>query len=192
MALSKPNSGDTNFNSTNWQRWFFDLWKTVTDLLASVTALQAKPTLGTAQATTSGTAITFTGIPAGTKRITIMYSGISTNGTSPIQVQIGSGSIDTSGYNGTYWFSGGGGGTFTTGFGIKSSAATDTFYGHTVLTHMGSNLWAASGVVGILATGITGTTGATRQLAGALDRLRLTTVNGTDTFDAGSVNIMYE
>jgi hypothetical protein len=30
------------------------------------------------------------------------------------------------------------------------------------------------------------------SLSGALDRIRLTTVNGTDTFDAGSVNIIYE
>ena len=30
------------------------------------------------------------------------------------------------------------------------------------------------------------------SLSGTLDRIRLTTVNGTDTFDAGSVNIMYE
>ena len=30
------------------------------------------------------------------------------------------------------------------------------------------------------------------KLAGALDRVRITTVNGTDTFDAGSINILYE
>jgi hypothetical protein len=29
-------------------------------------------------------------------------------------------------------------------------------------------------------------------LGGVLDRVRLTTVNGTDTFDAGTVNILYE
>ena len=29
-------------------------------------------------------------------------------------------------------------------------------------------------------------------LSGALDRVRVTTVNGTDTFDAGSINILYE
>lgn len=149
-------------------------------------------TLATAQATTSGTSIDFTSIPSWVKRITVMFNGVSTTGTSPEQIQIGSGSFVTSGYNGTYWFSGGGGGTFTTGFGIKSSSATDTFYGQMVLSHMGGNLWCASGTVGILTAGISGTMGATLQLSGVLDRVRLTTVGGTDTFDAGSVNIMYE
>jgi hypothetical protein len=30
------------------------------------------------------------------------------------------------------------------------------------------------------------------SLSGTLDRIRLTTVNGSDTFDAGSINIIYE
>jgi hypothetical protein len=29
-------------------------------------------------------------------------------------------------------------------------------------------------------------------LSGTLDRVRITTANGTDTFDAGSINILYE
>jgi hypothetical protein len=29
-------------------------------------------------------------------------------------------------------------------------------------------------------------------LSATLDRIRITTVNGTDTFDAGSINIAYE
>jgi hypothetical protein len=29
-------------------------------------------------------------------------------------------------------------------------------------------------------------------LGGVLDRVRITTVNGTDTFDAGSINILFE
>lgn len=161
-------------------------------LAALATALVNPPTLGTAQATTSGTSIDFTGIPSWVKRITVMVNGVSTSGTSPVQMQIGSGSVDTTGYNGTFWFSGGGGGTFTTGIGIRNSSATDLTYGHVVLTHMGSNLWCASVCTGLLTGGLSTTGGATRQLAGVLDRIRLTTVAGTDTFDAGSVNILYE
>lgn len=29
-------------------------------------------------------------------------------------------------------------------------------------------------------------------LSGTLDRVRITTANGTDTFDAGTINILYE
>jgi hypothetical protein len=32
----------------------------------------------------------------------------------------------------------------------------------------------------------------TKSLSATLDRIRITTVNGTDTFDAGSINILYE
>ena len=30
------------------------------------------------------------------------------------------------------------------------------------------------------------------SLSGTLDRVRITTANGTDAFDAGSINILYE
>lgn len=55
-------------------------------------------TQGTSQASTSGTAIDFTGIPSWVKRITVMFSGVSTNGTSVPQIQVGAGSVTTSGY----------------------------------------------------------------------------------------------
>ena len=53
----------------------------------------------TAQATTSGTSITFTGIPSWVKRITVMFNGVSTSGTSPVQIQLGAGSVTTTGYS---------------------------------------------------------------------------------------------
>ena len=53
---------------------------------------------GTAVASTSGTSIDFTGIPSWVKRITVMLNGVSTNGTSPKLVQLGSASISTTGY----------------------------------------------------------------------------------------------
>ena len=58
---------------------------------------------GTAQNSTSGTAIDFTGIPSWVKRITVMFNGVSTNGTSNLLLQIGAGSVTTSGYNSQAW-----------------------------------------------------------------------------------------
>lgn len=150
-------------------------------------------TLGTAQNTTSGTSIDFTSIPSWVKRITIMFNGVSTNGTSLKQVQIGSGSILTTGYTSSGAFTGtsSSGGNSTTGFVIGGNSATDVLSGHMVLTHFGNNIWIESHTMKELPN-YADMGGGDVTLSGALDRIRITTVNGTDTFDAGSVNIMYE
>lgn len=161
-------------------------------------AVSQQATLGTAQATTSGTALDFTGIPSWVKRITIMLNGVSTSGTSPVGVQIGAGSVDVTSYNGSSANTNNSNGT-----GINANStlfqvigvpvAASTYFGSVVLTHMGGNLWAESHNIAPNSTaGQTGFGGGTHQLAGTLDRIRLTTVNGTDTFDAGSWNILYE
>ena len=156
-------------------------------------------TLGTAQNTTSGTSIDFTGIPSWVKRITVIFNGVSTNGTSTPQIQIGSGSIVTSGYvSGANAITNSvtGGTNFSSGFGFFNSAAAaaaNTIYGHFVLTLISSNTWIASFVLNVNQTSWYQTQGGgVIALGGTLDRLRLTNANGTDTFDAGSVNIMYE
>ena len=142
--------------------------------------------VGTAVNSTSGTSIDFTGIPSWVKRITIIMNGMSTNGTSNQLFQIGSGSVTTSGYQCIT-----GSTAYTTGFGIPEASATRVTFGGIVLTNISGNNWVAFGSVGT-------TTGATQvlvggvTLGGVLDRVRATTVNGTDTFDAGSINILYE
>ena len=89
------------------------------------------PNLGTAQASTSGTAITFTGIPSGVKRITVMFNGVSTSGSSDIQIRIGSGSVDTSGYSGSGGYFVGGStsqvNNYTAGFGFITAASSAVF-----------------------------------------------------------------
>lgn len=153
-----------------------------------------------AQASTSGTSIDFTGIPAGVKRITVMFSGVSTSSTSPPQIQIGSGSVTTSGYvgsNSVVAIAGVASTLFTSGFGIGQSTsnwgATSTLNGGIVLTLLSGNLWSCFGVVSNSVTSPANyITSGSITLSGTLDRVRITTVNGTDTFDAGSINILYE
>jgi hypothetical protein len=152
-------------------------------------------TSGTAQATTSGTAIDFTGIPSWVKRITVMFNGVSTNGTSNIQVQLGAGSITTSGYASTNTSGNAGVSTISATSGHIACAqisAGSLINGHVIFTSGSANLWIGSSV--LLATGAIGYSIASSNLAltGTLDRIRLTTANGTDIFDAGSVNILYE
>lgn len=153
-------------------------------------------TLGTAVASTSGTSIDFSSIPSWVKRVTVLFNGVSTNGTSSVQVQLASGgSVETTGYGGTVFGSQSGAvGTanFSTGFAIDATtAATDSRSGFLMLCHVGSNIWAASGSFGLTNTARSSFVAGTKQLVSALDRVRIT-ANGTDTFDAGSVNIIYE
>lgn len=142
------------------------------------------------QATTSGTSIDFTSIPSWAKKITVMLIGVSTNGSSNVMVQIGaSGGIETTGYLGAS-----GATSFTTGFGNDAAVSTAVRHGAIVLTlqKASTNTWIAQGVIGRSDTATAIATGGSKSLAGALDRLRLTTVNGTDAFDAGAVSIHYE
>ena len=165
---------------------------------------QYNPTLvsATAQASTSGTSIDFTSIPSWVKRITVMFSGVSTNGTSPLAVQVGSGSIATSGYNSaattvstatSSTTSGSGATNITDRFVIATAAtAASFFYGHFVLTKIDGNTWVASGTGYIDGADRVSQCAGNVVLSGGLDQVRITTVNGTDTFDAGTINIMYE
>lgn len=149
---------------------------------------------GTAINTTSGTAIDFTGIPAGVKRITVMLRGVSSNGSSPFLVQVGSGSVVTTGYSAQTWVNG----AYlrsTTGFPLNPvGEATYGWSGVCVLTKLASNMWSIDGSLNVTAVDSYGskTLGDSPDLSGALDRVRITTVNGTDVFDLGSINILYE
>jgi hypothetical protein len=155
-------------------------------------------TSGTAQATTSGTSKDFTGIPSWVKRITVMFNGVSSNGTSYFQLRLGTASgIEATGYTGQLIelinTSAVTGTSLSTGFGASAYVASaSTYSGTMVLTLVSGNVWVCNGSISAYTyNGACLTTG-TKTLGGTLDRVRITTVNGTDTFDAGSINILYE
>jgi hypothetical protein len=154
-------------------------------------------TLGTPQNTTSGTSIDFTGIPAGTKRITIMYNEVSMTDNIDWLIQIGdSGGIETTGYAGS-------GAELdatpdtnnsSTGFVVGTTLSlVASFSGIVtlVLFNSSTNLWVMSGVLASTTTNSIQLGAGAKALSGTLDRVRLTG-DGTATFDNGSVNIMYE
>jgi hypothetical protein len=160
------------------------------------------PALDTAKAwnwnsLSTNTSIDFTSIPSWVKRITVMFNGVSTSGSSNYLVQIGSGSFVTTGYLSNAAGVGGGGYiavSSTLGFIVKNGdeASTNVFCGQMILTTPGSNIWiACHNVSSISATPRPGHGAGSVTLSGALDRIRIT-ANGTDTFDAGSINILYE
>jgi hypothetical protein len=153
--------------------------------------------------TASGTSVEFTGIPTWVRRITVMFSGLSTNGTNVIKLQIGSGSYSTSGYSSFV-------GAITSSNTVSYAPLTDGIYlaGHNAATDATSgvftlvnitgNTWGVAGT-GVRAVATTVTVNTTSMvpfaLGGALDRLRIigsASGNPSDTFDAGTVNILYE
>ena len=176
---------------------------TVIDGSASVTINSGAVlgiTSGTAVASTSGTSITFSSIPSWVKRITMVLSGVSVTGTQVMQVQLGTGGVaTTSGYAasaGIFVTSNiTSANSITTGFAFNNSGgggATQTWSGLVNLVLLTGNTWVCSAQVTDTTNVRMGSGGGVISLAGVLDNVRLTTVGGTDTFDAGTVNILYE
>lgn len=182
--IGTPAAGNIEYNGQ-----FFG-----TDSAASRAQLQ-RITSGTAVATTSGTSIDFTSLPAWVKRITVMLSGVSTSGTSNLQVQLGtSGGLQTTGYVSGAWTSNTTNANSTTGF-LLSGQTTAAYVLDGLVTicqlNSATGLWVYSSAGAVYTQG-SQVGGGNKTLSGTLDRVRITTVNGTDTFDAGSVNILYE
>jgi hypothetical protein len=156
-------------------------------------------TLGT-PVSASGISVDFTGIPATAKRIVIGFTALSSNGTSGILIQMGdSGGVEASGYSGSAIVTNGAGGgavdTHSTGFYISGlGAAAYVFHGVVTLTliNSSSNTWLASVVGGQSDSALVIVSGGSKSLTGTLDRVRIATQNGTDTFDAGDINVTYE
>jgi hypothetical protein len=153
---------------------------------------------GTAVASTSGTSIDFTSIPSWVKRVTVNFNDVSTNGAAYIRLQLGvSGTPETTGYTSgttlitnvpstTTSFS-------TAGIDIFGAVATYALNGNIVFNSLGSNIWTFTGITCNTTTvPYVQQTAGSKTLAGTLNMVRITTSNGTDAFDAGSINILYE
>lgn len=158
------------------------------------TELAPRMQLMTVQNSTSGTSIDFTGIPSWVKKITVMFNGVSTSGTSALLVQIGdSGGVENSGYIGNVW-SGAGVGQHSIGFVVQNNMiALQTQQGNVRINLFNGNTFIEDGNVGpnLQANAMAVSCGS-KALSATLDRIRVTTVNGTDLFDDGQINIMYE
>lgn len=149
---------------------------------------------GTVVNSTSGTSIDFTGIPSWVKKIKVLFNGVSTNGTSIIQIQLGSTTIETTGYASQAWSATVSTGVATTGlYTIAGTVAAFVVTGIIDILLQGSNTWISTGITNLTnASNVGSQSIGSKTLSGVLDRIRITTVNGTDTFDAGQINIMYE
>ncbi len=164
---------------------------TATDAAAARAAIGAGITTGTAVAATSGTAIDYTGLPAGLNRITIVFDNVSLSANASLIVQVGSGSFTTSGYGSGSYGTNNSGSTATTGFLIIVSSAALAFAGSMTLHRSTGNTWVSSHTGLLVGTAVSVVGGGRVAIGGTLDRVRITT-NGADTFDAGTVNVFWE
>mgnify|MGYP000879859943 CR=1 FL=1 len=172
---------------------------TVKILDANVTPakLSQPSTLATLQ-TATGTSVDFTGIPSWAKRATIMFSGVSTNGTSSVLIRLGAGGIATTGYLTASSVIAGGATDVqnnTTGFRVyygSSDSISAVRSGSLIINLIGSNTWAAQGAFSLSNDNSIGIIAGSISLSGALDTIRITTIIGSQSFDAGSINVSYE
>jgi hypothetical protein len=143
----------------------------------------------------SGTAVDFTGIPSWVKKISVIFDLVSTTGTSQCEIRLGtSGGIVSSGYSSSAQ-NAGAGNISTAGFVVDGSvSATLNRTGIIHIQNITGNVWVSSGdIVGTPGTvTTTNSSGGRVSLSGTLTQLRITTAGGTDTFDAGTINLLYE
>ena len=144
-----------------------------------------------------GTSVDFTGVPTWAKRITVMLNGVSTNGTNSVLIQLGAGSVTSTGYLTSSSIISGAVSTAnnTSAFEINlGSADTNAAIrsGSMIVNRVESNTWVAQGVFAISNSAVASITAGSVPLSGVLDRVRITTAGGTNTFDAGSISISYE
>jgi hypothetical protein len=172
-----------------------DATQTLTNKTINGGALQS----ATSQASTSGTSIDFTGIPSWVKRITVMFSGVSTSGTSLFLVQLGdAGGFEITGYasqaNSITTTPAVTATTNTAGFVLGASAlvAASTYSGTTSIVKLDGNSWVYSSLIIRDGTASSNFGSGSKTLSDTLTQVRITTVNGTDTFDAGTINILFE
>ena len=156
-------------------------------------------TSGTSVNSTSGTAIDFTGIPSWVKKIEIMFANVSLSSTANILVQLGgSGGIETTGYVSQASLVNVNANTVgaTNGIIIFNGEASSACSGILTLGYIdaGSNLWTAAGTFARPGGGVSSATftGGYKSLSATLNRVRIASSNGSDTFDAGTINIMYQ
>jgi len=155
------------------------------------TKVAAVITRRTAVATTSGTSVDFTSIPSTVKRITVMFDAVSNSGGDEYIIQIGdAGGVETTAYV-SQSSDRSGDQTATNGFIIsRGNSSSSVNYGTIIINNFSGNIWTSFGNLSRGST-VASSTGS-KTLSATLDRIRITTAGGANTFDAGQVNIMYE
>lgn len=146
--------------------------------------------------------VTFTSIPSWVSQITLVFYNVSCSGADSFGVRLGtSGGITTTGYAGTNMrmydaVANPQVGVLSSLFTLVAAgqnANASVYNGSVTITNITGNTWVCSGFHGANTSSATATTGVTVgsiTLGAVLTQIQL--VDITSTFDAGTVNIMYQ
>lgn len=163
---------------------------------AAVQGVSTNLVQGTAQNTTSGSSFLFTGIPSWAKRVSIVFNGVTKSAGANLLVQIGSGSVVSTGYSCVISQAAAAAvasSTATTGFAFYTQNSTShAMHGAATLANVSGNIWVFNGLLADPVQTTLHSTAGMLTLSGALDRINITTSTGTETFSAGSINVVWE
>jgi hypothetical protein len=181
VALGAGTVGDALFTA-----------ETVAEAMAAIPIVSADVVDATGM-----TAVDFTSIPSTAKKITVNYVALGTNGTSDVILQLGdAGGVETTGYSG---------GVSRTSASVAAANHSSGFlhanswdgafvmHGIAVLTLIDpdTNTWAYSFTGSLSSAAATFSASGSKSLSATLDRIRVTTAGGTQTFDTGTkINIL--
>lgn len=197
----------------NWYRYWDGQSRSINDLSTSLAALTSNvsaittvSTSGTINSgtvgTTGGDTITFTGIPANVKRVTVLMEQVALSSVGGFLVQLGTsvGAV-SAGYlsAGTRVDSTGGSATFSSTIGFRMVGAGSTGAGINIcmeINRVTSHTWVSGHTGGtyISSTGAhTHYGGGSVALGGQLERVIITnTATANNVFVAGQANIFWE
>jgi hypothetical protein len=150
----------------------------------------------TAQAA-SGATVSFTGIPSWAKRITVLLSGVVTVSSGLPAIRAGAGSYEATGYSSTNNAIGTSSVTSslsaTTSWDLQNSGGSANVYsGQLVITRLEGYLYTIAGQIMYSTSGATALTTGYKTFSGNISQLQLRMSTGTDTFNGGTMNIMWE
>jgi hypothetical protein len=133
-----------------------------------------------------------TGISTDAKIIFVVLNRIRISNTQDALIQIGASSIESTGYTSysAAYGSSSSSGTGTTGFLVKSGSTSADITGTITLSNITGNLWDCSYSLADTGQSRSIVGGGFTTIAGALQRVRITTSGGA-TFDNGDIRVMY-
>ena len=144
------------------------------------------------------TSVLFSGLSTILRRVTVLFDQVSTSTGDDILIQIGgSGGLESSNYNSisTTLQASPVSTTSSSGFQIYINNSSDSISGELTLYCLNktNDTWTAAGNFLDSTANITQIISGRKILvAGPLERVNITTVNGTSTFDVGTINLLVE
>jgi len=134
-----------------------------------------------------------TGIPNGIKQIVIMFVGVSTSGSSHYMIQLGdAGGMELTGYFSAASSDGGSSTNETDGLALNAVPTSGSLHHGSMTLTLENSInftWANTSMLARSDVAVNYMGAGSKSLSAVLTQLRITTTGGSNTFDAGVLNI---